>query len=228
MLTPFSKSTNSRKGVHHSCSEHALTLLNGSGHRYLSQLLQPFLPSIHAGSHWTDQGLRNLSHFYHPLQHSGLPGMGHAADELIHNLKVMEEALKARQHQRYFFHLGIVLHLIQDLCVPHHALGCLLHGHHQYESWASVHFQAFIPRRMTAVKSQHPLEILEANALRALSHEVLVHQPTEEQMRHSSAELIPRAFQSTAAVLLLLQKDILALTESSIPVPPSRLLHQVV
>ncbi|SMP43530.1 hypothetical protein [Anoxynatronum buryatiense] len=228
MLTFFSKSSTPQKNIHRCCSEYAPALLAGSGHRYLAELLPSFMSFIHQGSQWTDQGLRNLSHFYHPLQHSGLPGVHHAADELTNNLNIMDEAFKERHAQRYFFHLGIVLHLIQDLCVPHHAIGCLLQGHHHYESWASNHFQAFIPRRLIAVKGRHPLEILESNALRALSHEMLLHQPTEEQMKRSTAELLPRAFHSTAAVLLLLQNDIVSLAECSTSIPHPLLMNKVV
>jgi len=194
--------------VHEYCLDQSIRLLFEGNHPKLACMLKPFVPFMHQGSNWTDQGLRNLSHFYHPLEIKGLPGVHHAGDELHSVLGQMEKAQRQRNHPRYFFCLGIALHLIQDMCVPHHVFGCLLQGHHHYESWVTRNHRNYEASKTDNCDRSDLMEILEINALIAMNHEELLHQPTERQMQEATEILLPLAQQSGAAALLLLQDQI--------------------
>lgn len=197
--------------VHEYCLNQSITLLSDGGRPQFAGMLKPYVSFMHQGSNWTDQGLRNLSHFYHPLEKKGLPGVHHAADELQSALEQMEKARKLQNPPRYFFCLGIALHLIQDLCVPHHVFGCLLQGHRTYESWVLGHHHHYQASGPSNGRYQKHQDILEANAWTAMGHEVLLHQPSETQMHEGTSVLLPLAQQSGVEALLLLEDEISSL-----------------
>ena len=39
--------------------------------------------------------------------------------------------------------MGAASHLVQDMCVPHHARGRMFSGHQDYEIWAMKHYSEF-------------------------------------------------------------------------------------
>lgn len=194
--------------VHQYCLDQSIRLLLEGDHPQLAGLMKPFVPFMHQGSNWTDQGLRNLSHFYHPIDKKGLPGVHHAGDELHSVLGQMEKAWRRRNHPRYFFCLGIALHLIQDMCVPHHVFGCLLQGHHAYEGWVLRHHRLFQASAMGNSRQENLEDVLKANAFMAMDHEELLYQPSQKQLYQSTAVLLTLAQQSGAAALLLMEEQI--------------------
>ncbi len=194
--------------IHKSSTEQALTLLSLSGKSKTAAFLKKFIPFMHQGSHWTDQGLRNLSHFYNPMTKKGLHGARHAIDEFLLTYTKMQKAYRCNHIPHYFHCLGILLHLVQDLCVPHHVFGCLLQGHHTFEAWANEHHDDYTVQEPVTIHCNDPIEILHNNALKAMEYEELLHQPSEKQMEEATATLLPLAQQTSTLFLSLLEDQI--------------------
>lgn len=102
MLKLLSDSIFQSCAVHEFCTNQSVTLLADGGHTQLANVVESYVGFMHQGSNWTDQGLRNLSHFYHPLEKKGLPGVHHAGNELDVALNQMEKSRKQGNPPRYF------------------------------------------------------------------------------------------------------------------------------
>ncbi len=197
--------------IHKTSTEHSLHLLSLSGKLKTAFFLKKFMPFMHQGSHCTDQGLKNLSHFYNPITKKGLHGARHALDEFQLTYKQMQKAYQCNNIPRYFHCLGILLHLIQDLCVPHHVFGCLLQGHHTYEAWANEHHHDYVAQEPLFINCQDPIALLNRNAHISMGYEELLCQPSENQMHEATATLLPLAQQTSALFLSTLEEQIFVL-----------------
>jgi phospholipase C len=119
------------------------------------QTTQPvtFLQGVQRGSLAADGGILPLSHYHHPFRHTGFGNYRRsAADVAVTCYGRAVDYYRQGQLWSAAFNLGLALHMLHDVHVPHHAalmgvfiqLGIDPHGHYAYESWLSSHWQKFI------------------------------------------------------------------------------------
>lgn len=125
--------------THEFCNRQALAILRRDGFSLCASFVQRYLKEINAGVYWADTGWKNVGHYFEIGSDKGLWRFPSAIDEF--RCYFSQAFSKARQGDaaKSAFYLGAATHLVQDLCVPHHACVKLLAGHQQYEFWAQAH-----------------------------------------------------------------------------------------
>lgn len=135
--------TNRPRNTHHFCNSQAIAILRRDGLRSESFLMQSYLEALNQGSSWCDQGFKNISHYYNHQENTGL---WHGPDAPTECQVYFDQSLKywrKGQREKALFYLGAASHILQDLCVPHHAGGVVLSGHKYFEDWARAHYEEF-------------------------------------------------------------------------------------
>lgn len=122
--------------THGFINRQALSILAGDGYQAEANWLLGQIDAFCEGCDWADTGWKNVGHMYDPRTGQGFRGWPTAPQML------REYWTLARRHQAEHkdpeaaFYLGAAAHLVQDLCVPHHAAATLWSGHKEFESWA--------------------------------------------------------------------------------------------
>ncbi len=137
------------KGITHKfCNEQAIKILSDDGFYKEADLLQRHLEVINQGTCWADKGWKCLAHYLDPDTDKGLGPWPNAAQECRYYFAQALRLWKQDKKAAAFLYMGASLHLVQDLCVPHHANGVAFDGHQDFENWARINRFAF------AIKSE--------------------------------------------------------------------------
>lgn len=92
---------------------------------------------------WADVGWKNFAHYYNPKKGRGLGPWPNAKSECQSFFdKALKFWSKQNKHKSFFF-LGAAIHIVQDLCVPHHAKCIPLSGHIEYEKWVKDNYNKY-------------------------------------------------------------------------------------
>lgn len=140
---PFQRIVDSTSPTHGFINRQALAILRADGQQGATWLGW-YLDSFNQGCDWADGGWRNVGHMYDPQTGTGLKGWP-SAPELMQDY--WENALRLLAESnlpRAFFYLGAAAHLVQDLCVPHHAAARVFGGHREFEAFARRYYQRFV------------------------------------------------------------------------------------
>lgn len=190
--------------VHSFCTNQGVRILENAQVDFKNYNLNKLLNVMTQGNAWCDEGYKSIHHFYHPKTEKGIMGLA-GANVLIEDY--IEKAYNAFNYstiENCFFNLGSALHLIQDLCVPHHALGHLLRGHMEYEDWVATHYLEFRVFDGGKFDYTNPMDIFRDNALAAIEYKELIENPNEKNMVEATKELLGLAQRSTASFLYLM------------------------
>ncbi len=136
-------SSNRPRNTHHFCSRQALEILKRDGLRRQALVLQTHLDAMNQGSLWCDRGFKNISHYYDSLEDTGLWHGPDAPTECRHYFNRAIKKWRQGDYQKASFYLGAASHILQDLCVPHHARGQVFGGHQSFENRARDHYEDF-------------------------------------------------------------------------------------
>ena len=130
--------------VHNLANKQAITILFNDGFKREALIIKHYLDSINRGVVWADSAWKNSCHFFNPENHQGIWRWPNAVLECqLHFCSAVKQA-KAGNHAKAMFYLGAAVHLVQDLCVPHHAKGILFDGHQEFEDWAEAHCHSYL------------------------------------------------------------------------------------
>lgn len=121
----------------------AIKILDNDGYTSRALLLNNNLSIINKGVMWADKCWKCFAHYFDPYEKSGLKPWPDAASECRYLFKKSVNSWKEGKFNKSLFLLGAAAHLVQDLCVPHHARKIALNGHRFYESWVKEHFNEF-------------------------------------------------------------------------------------
>jgi phospholipase C len=138
-VVPFQPILDQPSPTHGFINTQALVILEQDGQDRQATRLRPYLTDFIAGCDWADTGWKNIGHMYDPLTGTGLKGWP-SAPQLLR--EYWDQALQYYAQfdlQRSHFYLGAAVHLVQDLCVPHHAAKELFKGHKAFEAFARLH-----------------------------------------------------------------------------------------
>lgn len=121
------------RATHSFINRHALAILRADGRGRVAELLEPVAGELDRGSDWADTGWKNVSHMYNPRTGRGLWGWPAATEVCTDYFNQAVREWRQGAARRAAFWLGAACHLVQDLCVPHHASALVLEGHSAFE-----------------------------------------------------------------------------------------------
>lgn len=131
------------RNTHHFCNRQAIHMLKRDGLQKEALMLQSHLEALNQGSSWSDRGFKYISHYYNHLVDTGLWHGPDAPTECQYYFDRAVKYWRRGNREKSLFYLGAATHILQDLCVPHHA-GCMVFsGHSYFEDWARTHFEDF-------------------------------------------------------------------------------------
>ena len=181
----------------------AARILLTDGCTWEGSWLRRHLSSFNRGAVWADADWKNIHHYLQPLNRRGLWRFHSALEEFQSYFEKAVSAAKNADEKQAAFFLGAAAHLLQDLCVPHHAQAQLFDGHKEYETWAASHRHQYKAQAGGLYYTrQDPLAWLLQNAEQATSLYPRTAQGASEADYHQATQiLLPLAQRSTAGLL---------------------------
>src|SRR2546428_11858005 len=141
-----SKEIGSGRTTHQALMDLVPEVLEADGFRDLAAFLAANAATLKAGTVRADWTLfDSREHYMDPNTGSGLGGFRSAGSLGRENALFAEAAWRDGDHWDALEHLGRVLHIIQDLTVPHHARLTPLDSHAEYEAWVTDHLKGIPP-----------------------------------------------------------------------------------
>lgn len=186
--------------THNFCNEQAATILEADGYPRAACLIQTYLKELNEGVSWADRAWKNSSHFFNPSTGKGFWRWPNALLECHLHFHRAHKEWEADHHSKAMFFLGAAAHLVQDLCVPHHARGDLFNGHQDFESWAEANRNFFTADSDGIYHlGETPGAWVAANALFSDPYYPLVAENSaQKNYLLASRVLLPRAQRTTA------------------------------
>lgn len=201
IASPFQSLFDRPSITHEFLNRQAIIILNNDGFTHCAKFLQRFLTELNAGVQWADKGWKNVSHYYEPLTGKGLWQFATALDSF--SVYFRAALTSARQHDfaKTAFLLGAAAHLLQDLCVPHHARARLFSGHKEYESWVKINHAAFaVDSQGLYPDNNDPYRLLISNALAAADYLEWLTEENYTRFHTVTTHLLPLAQRTTAGL----------------------------
>ncbi|MBO8138743.1 MAG: zinc dependent phospholipase C family protein [Desulfotomaculum sp.] len=181
----------------------AVEILKNDGHHKISKYLANYIDSIDRGTLWADKGWKNFAHYYNPYTGRGIWPWPNAK---IEGRIYFEKSIKLWKKgclDKCLFYLGTAVHLIQDMCVPHHSHGAALSGHSRYERWVQSNYINYAVNCGGIYKLRRIEDWIDANARLSWDYYPYVTpNGTEKSYHQATAVLLTRAQQSTAGFFL--------------------------
>lgn len=138
------------------CNQQALKILRNDGITTNLKYLNNYLEVINRGVLWADRGWKYLSHYYDPVTDSGLGPLPDARLEFNYYFDKSLSLWHRGNKKKALFFLGVSVHLVQDLCVPHHSNGIAFCGHQEYEKWVNNNYKLFLSIQTEFTTALHP------------------------------------------------------------------------
>lgn len=139
-ISPFQKLFDPPGITHEFCNHQAITILHNDGFELYAKFLTGHLTELNAGVYWADEGWRNISHYFEPVSGKGLWKFTTAIEAFTGYYQQAINHMQRGNYNRAVFFLGVAAHLMQDLCVPHHARSKVFSGHKEYEGWVQERY----------------------------------------------------------------------------------------
>lgn len=133
---PFQRLLDQASPTHGFINRQALSVLSADGMEHSAAWLARYLSAFDGGCDWADQDWRNVGHMYDPETGRGFRGWPSAVETVREHWDLALLHFRDRRPDQAFFYLGAAAHLVQDLCVPHHAAARIFAGHKQFEGFA--------------------------------------------------------------------------------------------
>lgn len=129
--------------THGFINRQALAILAADGYQDEAHWLLRRIDALCEGGDWADVGWKNVGHMYDPLIGRGFKGWP-TAPQMFRGYWELARRYQAEQNESLAaFYLGAAVHIVQDLCVPHHAAATLWSGHREFEVWAARYRHRF-------------------------------------------------------------------------------------
>ncbi len=134
--TPIQKLIDRGGGTHLFLNHQAADILKNDGRLNTFRIIKQYKTYIDLGNIWADSGWKYLAHYYRPGSGKGLIPWISAVTEGVNHFNAALYNWKRGNPQDSMFFLGAAAHIVQDMCVPHHAMGIAFNGHGKFELWA--------------------------------------------------------------------------------------------
>jgi len=196
--------------THVHCLEQAYIALQQDGKEEVARFFKPHHSMLTKGLYWADRGWKNVNHFYsHPEKQGIIEWPGATAECQYYYNRAF--SFFPKNVDKGMFFLGAALHLVQDMCVPHHSVGILFDGHKEFETWATHNWRKFPTPRGAYLPFSHPAQWIDHNASISAPLYPLVSQEegcTEESYKKASEVLIPLTIATSAGFLNFARKGL--------------------
>ncbi|MFO8060192.1 MAG: zinc dependent phospholipase C family protein [Bacillota bacterium] len=96
---------------------------------------------------WSRGYILHTFHFHHPWSHRGFLTCRSAADVVAALFTGAQKCWMSGRRDRAIYQLGRMLHLIQDIFIPHHAAVTIRSGHGQLEEWLGHRWHMHLVRQ---------------------------------------------------------------------------------
>ncbi|EHQ89981.1 zinc dependent phospholipase C family protein [Desulfosporosinus youngiae] len=189
--------------THVHCLEQTYVVLKQDGKEDMARLFKSHHSALAKGLFWADRGWKNVNHFYTDPGKQGFIGWPGATGECQYYFN-KAFTLFPKNIDKGMFFLGAALHLVQDMCVPHHSQGILFDGHKEFETWATDNWSKFPAASGMYLPLSHPAQWIDHNAKVSapLYHLVSLEKGcSEESYRRASKVLIPLTISTSAGFL---------------------------
>ncbi|MBM7854121.1 phospholipase C [Desulfohalotomaculum tongense] len=188
----------------------AVKILYNDGYHKISKYLRNYLQDINRGVLWADKGWKNFSHYLNPYTGKGIWPWPNAKSECNYYFKKTIKYWQKGLLDKCMFYLGAAVHLVQDMCVPHHARGAALSGHSDYERWVQRHYMQYAVNHNGLYNAANSVdEWININAKLSWAFFPQVCKETPEANYHRATSiLLTRAQRSTAGFMLYFMNTI--------------------
>ncbi|OPY57552.1 MAG: Phospholipase C precursor [Pelotomaculum sp. PtaU1.Bin035] len=198
--SPIQRLVSGKTETHLFCNHQAVLILQQDGRSSHAHILSNYLGLVNRGVSWADKGWKNFAHYLDPA--CGM-GLGPWPDARFECQAFFEKAMffwRRGNKKKSFFFLGAAAHLVQDLCVPHHARGIAFCGHKEYERWVQEKCPDFsVYSEGIYDSAPSPAGWVEANAKISRDYFPYVSNVSSDtSYRLATAILLPLAQRSTA------------------------------
>lgn len=200
--------------THVHCLEQAYITLKHDGKEDVASLFNAHHSTLTKGLYWADRGWKNVNHFYGHPDKQGIIGWPGATAECQFYFNKAFTYFPINVYKGMFY-IGAALHLVQDMCVPHHSLGILFDGHKEFETWATKYWSEFPARSGMYLPFSHPAQWIDHNANVSAPLYPLVslnEECSEESYIKASEVLIPLTISTSAGFLDFVRKRLDDLT----------------
>lgn len=190
--------------THEFCNRQAISILAADGFASCAGFFGRHIAELNAGVVWADQGWKNVNHYFVPDTRKGLWQFSTAIEEFSQFLNRATRCMRRHEMHKACFFLGAAAHLLQDLCVPHHARGKVFGGHKQYELWARDHCSLFAATGGGIYRPGIPTAdlLLDNASVSADLLEWVIDEDDAAAYAKATAVLLPLAQRTTAGLLL--------------------------
>jgi phospholipase C len=189
--------------THVHCLDLAFETLERDGKAKIADFFKEYRISLNKGLFWADRGWKNVSHFYQkPDRQNNFQWPGAISEFQLYYNKSL--SVFSNDDFKGMFYLGAALHLVQDMCVPHHSLGIIFDGHREFEAWVNLHWHEYTETKGMYEPFKHPVQWLSNNARNSAPLFPLVsllEGCSESSYRIAAAKLIPLTIATTAGFL---------------------------
>ena len=141
--SPFQRFIDKPPLTHSFCNARAIDILAREAFLPCADFFSAYIKEINQGGFWADSQWKNIDHYLEPKTGRGIWPFGNALDTFQQYFaRAVKDSRQGNRCKAAFF-LGAASHLVQDMCVPHHARGRMFSGHQDYEIWAMKHYSEF-------------------------------------------------------------------------------------
>lgn len=189
--------------THEFCNRQGLSILRNDGFGEYADFLQSYGRELDLGVIWADKGWKNAHHYYDPATGRGLWPFASALRVFdIYYQTALYFASQSKFDKAVFF-VGAAAHLVQDLCVPHHARAKLLDGHKQFEIWVQERCAGYaVIDRGVYCEDRPAALLLAANANAAADYfDWVRHEGDMTRFHQVAAAMLANAQRTTAGLL---------------------------
>lgn len=128
---------------HQFLNRQGIEILRNDGFKYYGDVLDYYINELNRGVNWADIGWKNITHYFNPDTGKGILKFANGVDETVFYFNSAVRLWKEKNYYQSMFYLGVAAHIIQDLCVPHHASNKISPGHRRYEQWVKRHYSDY-------------------------------------------------------------------------------------
>jgi phospholipase C len=185
---------------HQFLNSQAIEILRNDGYEDYARILEYYINDLNKGVNWADIGWKNITHYFNPEKGKGMLKFANAIDETVLYFNKAARYWREGKFNRSMFYLGAAAHIVQDMCVPHHATNKVSSGHRRYEQWVRKRYTHYaVYEGGNYERFDSPPEFAIANAKIAFSYRDKVKLACTYKSYHKTTlVIVPLAQLSTA------------------------------
>jgi len=210
-ISPFQAVLDKPGLTHEFCNYQAFTILKNDGFSKHSDFLSSYALELNMGVYWADKDWKNVHHYFEPCSGKGFWHFTPAFDNFKMYYQLALKSAKRHNLKKAIFFLGAAAHLLQDLCVPHHARVKLFNGHKPYEKWVQERRGKYVVTTQGIYQEgRSPAALMIDNAVAAADLFDWVRYEGDDSFYNKATEiLLPMAQRSTAGLFRTFTSEIL-------------------